>query len=361
MKETVPQSSKRIEYGYNHPILNLNIMDKNYLCVSRDEEHLDPRTSISRVCIGEHWKNFIFQHGEPVIIAADFFEFLKLAKDKYKGIRGLFSLSYPLRVTATYDKMVPFFLYFLIQTQERFDLNEREIKIILKKTNERFWIWDNFRMGLSYDLFTALKKEIGPIPEEDLIYKGKDKLCLPFEYLLLLYWTGKVSKEELLEKIISLKPQLIGMSIIQLFRSGLETLLNDPRVLKDFNGTDIDAHDDILPLIEQDELLNSLFIERKDTKDLSWIEDKMDQVKKLMRLMRIYDLDSHDPFPSLDEFEVLNELFYDKDQEKVLTGLLNGERISFHELDFFKEYHDKINITLVNYISCKLKLEGMRT
>lgn len=347
-------------HGYNHSMLYINILSSHYLCVSNESSNTDSRLSKHKVYIGKQWENVIFPDGKPLIIASDFFHFLKTAQEGFAGVRSLFNLSAPIRIYVEHENLAPFFMYFLYQTEHTFGLSSEIIRIILKKTNERFWIWDNKRLGLSIELYSAFKEELGAIQLENDIFEGRDITCLPLEYLLLFFSKSKVGLAEIINKFNQIKPQLVSMSLIQTLRSGLETVLNDPRVLKEYNGLDIEEYDDILPELQKDELLNALFIQRISTENISWLENNMDQIKHLMGLLKRYDLDQHDPFPSYDEFREIQELFYSQNQEKALLNILSGERVNLHELDFFKEYHHKINVTLINYISRQLSLEGSK-
>lgn len=353
-------SSSQVMNGYNHSMLSLNIKDKHYICIPRVDGLIESYSTSNRVYIGKRWKDVIFPEEAPILIADDFNEFMQLVHENHGGIKKFFATENgkPIKFYASHDNMVPFFLYFLIQIDQVFKLNDEIIRDILKKTNERFWIWDNRRLGLSLELYKVFKEQIGEVPESDLIYTVDDLLSLPFEYVLLFYSYGKVSKQGLLEKFKKLQSYMVGLSVIQVTRSGLETILNDRRVLKAYNGTDISEHEDIIPVLEQDDLLNQLFFKRPDTKDVSWVEGQLEKLKFLMSLLKTYDLDTHDPFPSSDEFNKIQKLYYGDNQEAVLDEFFSPEGLNLHELDFFKEFHNKMNTTLINYISVKLSREG---
>jgi len=353
-------SQTQIMNGYNHSMLTINIKDKNYLCVSRIDGLIDNYSTSNRIYIGKSWKDVIFSDNQPLLIAEDFNEFLKLSKENHAGLNKLFQTenSKPIKIYASHEDMIPFFLYFLAQADQVYNLGDEVIKDILKKTNERFWIWDNRRLGLNLELYQAFKTDAGVFNEEDLIFHKNEISSLPFEYILLLYAHGKIDKNALWEKFKKLQSYMVGMSVIQVTRSGLETILNDRRFLKEYNGTDILDHDDIVPVLEKDQLLNRLFFQRPDTKDISWVEENLSQLKHLMSLLKKYDLDSHDPFPSYDEFNKVQNLFYGADKIAALDNFFHPSGPCLHELDFFKEYHNKMNTTLINYISVKLSREG---
>lgn len=353
-------SQSQIANGYNHSMLTINIKDKNYLCVSRVDGLIDSYSTSNRIYIGKSWKEVIFSDNPPLLIASDFNEFLKLARENHQGLLKLFQTENgkPIKIYASHEDMIPFFLYFLAQADHVFNLGDDVIKVILKKTNERFWIWDNRRLGLNLDLYHAFKADAGIFQEDDLIFQKNEILSLPFEYILLLYAHGKLSKQDLWEKFKKLQSYMVGMSVIQVTRSGLETILNDRRFLKEYNGTDILDHEDIIPVLENDPLLNKLFFQRPDTKDVSWVESNLTQLKHLMTLLKKYDLDSHDPFPSYDEFNKVQNLYYGSNKAEALDDFFRPSGPCLHELDFFKEYHNKMNTTLINYISVKLSREG---
>ncbi|WPU65627.1 hypothetical protein [Peredibacter starrii] len=356
MSEDKPAVELLPVHGYNHAMLYLNILDKHYICVSRARAHIDPHPTSASIYIGEYWKDITFSHFAPLFNAGDFFEFIKHAQREYGGLANLLhsEKDNAIKIYVGYDTMVPFFLYSLVQIDQTFGLSHEILRSIIKKTNERFWIWDNKRLNLSVELYRAFKDDIGEIPECDLLFKDKTIVSLPFEYVFLFYAHGKISKQELKAKFQSLKSYMVGMSLIQVVKSGLETLLNDARVLKDFKGIDIEAYDDIVPILEEDELLNGLFIKRISTKDVTWVEERLEEIKFLMSLLKAYDLDSHDPFPSYDEFKKIQEVYYGPNQDKALDEILSGAGPNLHELDFFKEYTNKMNTTLIHYVSVKL-------
>ncbi len=350
----------KTQNSYNHSMLSLNIKNKHYICVPQIEGLVDNFSYSRKIYIGSKWKDILFPENPPLLTADDFSHFIKKVNEEHGGMKQLFESENgkAIKVYVDHDSMVPFFLYFLIQIDQVFHLGDAVIKDILKKTNERFWIWDNKHLGLSLELYQVFKEQNGNIPEKDLIFSLDDILSLPFEYILLLYAHEKITKQGLLKKLETLKSYLVGMSVIQVKRSGLETLLNDRRVLLSYNGTDITAHDDIIPILEQDDLMSGLFFRGIDTKDASWIESRLDKLKSFMALLKTYDLDSHDPFPSYDEFNKIQQLFYGQNQEEILDEFLGPKGLNFHELDFFKEYHNKMNTTLINYVSVKLSREG---
>lgn len=350
----------KTQNSYNHSMLSLNIKSKHYICVPQVEGLLENFSSSRKIYIGPNWKDILFPEPLPLLTADDFADFIKKVEEAHGGMKNLFESDNgkAIKMYVNHDCMVPFFLYFLVQIDQVFHLGDTILKDILKKTNERFWIWDNKHLGLNIELYQAFKDHTGIIPEKDLIFSLNDILSLPFEYILLLYSHKKVTKQGLLQKLETLKSYMVGMSVIQVKRSGLETLLNDRRVLMSYNGIDINAHDDIIPILEQDDLLNGLFFRGIDTKDASWIESRLDKLKSFMALLKTYDLDSHDPFPSFDEFNKIQQLFYGQNQEEILDEFLGPKGLNFHELDFFKEYHNKMNTTLINYVSVKLSREG---
>lgn len=359
-ESTTEDSSPKLSNGYNHSMLSLNIKDKHYICVPKIDGLIESYSTSNRVYIGKRWKDVLFPERAPLLIAEDFNEFLKLIQENHGGLKKFFKAENgkPLKIYAPHEHMIPFFLYFLVQLDQAIGLTDSILKDILKKTNERFWIWDHRRLDLNLELYHVFKEQIGLIHEDDLLYTSDDLLSLPFEYVLLFYAHGKINKQGLLEKFKQLQSYMVGLSVIQVTRSGLETILNDRRVLKEYNGIDINNYEDVIHLLEQDELLHQLFFKGPDTKDISWVEGQLERLKFLMSLLKKYDLDTHDPFPSYDEFNCIQKLYYGQDPESVLDEFFSPTGLNLHELDFFKEFHNKMNTTLINYISVKLSREG---
>ena len=359
MSEQYSLKAELVPQNYNKSMLYMNIFGKNYICVSRHHVHVEPQKTSNQVYIGPQWNAVVFPDGAPLMLAKDYVQFLNKAEQLYGGVKALFEQAQEdsLKIYVEHRHVVPFFLYFLVQIDQVFGLTDEMLRTILKKTNERFWIWDGQRLGMTLAIYKAFKIKIGEIPEKHMVVSD-DLMKLPLEYLLLFYAHGKVSKLDLLTKMEELKSYFVGLSVAHAVRSGKETILNDKRVLKSYNGTDIETIDDVIPVLEQDELLNKLFVEQIDTKNIEWIEQNVDAIKNLFALIKTHDLDTQDPFPGAEEFDRLYDLFYGDDPEAVLDELLGPGGFNLHELKFFQEYHNKVNTTLINYVSGKLSGVG---
>lgn len=353
------QEKKNLVYhGYNHPMLYYNIFDKNYICVSKTCYHIEGSLSNQSIYIGEAWMDVHFSEKNPMAVYKNFYDFLKGVKAKYGGVKGLYS-KYPegVKIFAGPNDAKPFIFYALAQIEKSFDFQKNQINLILKKLNERFWIWDRMKMELSFETYQKFKKDIGGIQLNDTVLKKNEVLKLPIEYLLMLYQDKKLSEEYLLRKIDLLKSDFLEASVRNMSRHISEIVMNDPRIFKEYRGINIESMFDVVSFLEKDAFLNKLLVERIDKRSVVWIEKNKDEIEKLLQISKKYDLVSQDALPVKEEFKILCQLFFSKQNRlKILQDLLNGHFSSkIHEMTFFYENHNKVNTTLINYLSLQIQ------
>lgn len=355
MSEQYSYVAQLVPNNYNKAMLYFPLFDRNYICVSRHDVHIEPQWTSSHIYIGPIWENVVFPESSPFLIAKDYKKFLEQAKKDYGGLKNLFAAAPTgkFKIFVSHRQITPFILYFLMQVDQTFNLTDEMVSILLKKTRERFWIWDRQKLDLNLQMYKQFKKLIGTIPDEDLLLSADDVQKLPIEYMLLFYVFGKVTKIDLLTKLQSLKPYFVSMSVVHSVRSALEIVMNDSRVLKAYNNTDIDSIEDVASELEKDPLLKKLFVDGVDVDDEAWMDQNIGQIKDLFLLIKNFDLDANDKFPGAEEVEAMYELFYGQNKEAALDSLLDKDGFNLHELKFFKEYHNKVNTTLINYLSVK--------
>lgn len=343
-------------HGYNHPMLYMNIFANNYLCISKVSYQIEQKQSQQHIYIGKDWMGVHFSENSPLVVYEDFYAFQKGVKETYGGLKSLFA-KYPegIKIFVNHLESQPWILYFLSHHQDTFALGESDVSLILKKMNERFWIWDKVDLGLSAGLYTTFKKDLPKIPQEDKFISKKAVANWPIELAFLLYADGRVSDDFFYEKMKTIYDDILKASLSDMSRNCLEVVFNDPRVLKEYNGTDIDKTPNLVLNLQSDQFLNEVLIERKFLKDLNWFKSHKDRVVGFFKLVKKYDLRSYDQEIEIDEFEVVSTLLNLTKDKKVFSNLLRSDRFMMQDLKFFAENRHKVNTTLINYISLKVK------
>lgn len=334
---------------YDQTMLFINILAKNYICVMRQEMQVDPGTVSEHIYVGQQFDGIIFADRPPIMKAKDYKEFFQKVENEYGSMKSLFEQNSgrAVKIHVEHRHLAPLFYYFLMHLEQAYSLDESVVQRIIRKTNERFFIYDGKNLNLRLATYNLFKQEVGEIAQDDLIYDPADYLNLPLEYVFLFFKEGILSKNQMLAKIDSIKPYLFNLSISRAARMGLEILVNDPRIMQEFNGTDIENIDNIIDVIDADPTLKKLFRERAQSKSDQWYEDHIDRIRDLFLLIKQYDLEIRDPFPGQEEFEILYNLFYSEDTEAALDELLGPTGYNFHELEYVDEYKNKINTTLI--------------
>lgn len=345
--ENIPQHDAA--NTYDQTMLYVNIFAKNYICVMRQGLQVDPGKVSEHVYIGQQFDGIIFSDRPPILKATDYKKFFEKIDKEYGGIKAFFEqhANRAIKIHVAHRHLAPLFYYFLMHLEQAYSLPEKVVQRIIRKTSERFFVYDGKNLNLTLRTYGLFKKQMGPIDKENLIYDTADYLNLPLEYVFLFYKEGILSKTQMLAKIDSIKPYLFNLSISRAARMGLEILVNDPRVIKDFNGVDIEKADNIIEVIDADATLKKLFREKTQSKNSVWYEEHIDRIRELFVLIKKYDLEIRDPFPGQEEFEVLYDLFYGKDTEAALDELLGPTGYNFHELEYVDEYKNKLNTTLI--------------
>lgn len=360
MKKSIYQG-ELIPHGYNHMMLYTNVFHKNYLCVSRHRVHVEPRQASQQVYIGAHWKNIIFPDHPPLIIANDFEEFMEIVKKDHKGLRALFESQKKegLKIYATAELAKPFFYYFMAELDLTFDLGPETMSMMLRKSNERFLIWDRQDLGLNLPEFQATRAKLAQ-PLQPRLMSKSELMQLPTELLLVLYFNKKITQAQFAEKLVSVRDKILCLSLANACRSALESVFNNPNFLKKYNGHDIEKSDDTYSVLKKDPLLKKLFVDEVKPEDAAWAVKNQKKISEVLELLKESSLEKHDAVPEAEEFKVIVSALYSSDPSKTMSQLFQGETFGFHELSFFQEDRHKVNTTLVNYASIKHILKGQR-
>ncbi|MBX3040723.1 MAG: hypothetical protein KF789_08475 [Bdellovibrionaceae bacterium] len=353
MKKSIYQG-ELVPHGYNHMMLYTNIFHKNYLCLSRHSVHIEPRQVSQQVYIGSHWKNIIFPDHPPMMIANDFDEFFELVQKNHGDLRSFFEKQKAegIKIYATTDKAKPFFYYFLAELDLTFDLGQETMAILIRKSNERFLIWDRQDLGLSFSDFKAERAKLARSKQPRLMSKA-DLMQLPTEVLLILYSNKKITAAQFSEKLVSVRDKILGLSLANACRSALESIFNNPVFLKKYNGHDIEGSDNTYAILKSDPFLKKLFVDEIRPEDAGWAVKNQKKISSILDLLKESSLEKHDAVPEAEEFKVILSALYSPNPAQTMSQLFSAETFGFHELSFFQEDRHKVNTTLVNYVSIK--------
>jgi hypothetical protein len=356
-KKTTTQPEPLSQGDYTPAMLYVNIFAKNYICVTRHKDHMETNQSSEQIIIGSHWKPVVFPTMKPLFVADDFKEFRKIAAEDHGGLGSIFNKAEKqgVKVYVQYEDFAPFFYYFLSQLNRVHKFDESLLALIIKKTNERFWIWEHKDLNLSLAAMKKFEKSLGPIPKEEIILTKKDPNDLPIEYLLALYFEKKVDKSDVLNKFDAMKKHFVALSMVNVARRNKEIIFNNPKFMKSYNGFNIDGNKSLITELSRDAILNRLFVDRIDVNDVDWAVKNQDKIKKVLTLLRKSGLESNDS-PEEEELSLLMDLFYGKNQkvkDDAFARMLDSKGFGVHELSLFDVYHDKINTTMLNYLSVK--------